>query len=191
MGQDGQRPRESASEAPGGALECHGGPEPAHLSARDRLHATVQDDLEALAAMDRPAMVALWLKLHGNPLSFPANHKFLRQLLAYRIRELAYGGLSEKTRKRLAEIAREEELERLGLKRQRRHVRPGTRLVRVWEGKSHTAEVTEDGFLYQNKKYRSLSVIAREITGTQWSGPAFFGLKTLKTRKAGNGRSAD
>ncbi len=56
-------------------------------------------------------------------------------------------------------------------------VKPGLRLVREWRGETHTVLVLEDGFEWNGKRRRSLSAIAREITGTQWSGPSFFGLK--------------
>jgi len=57
-----------------------------------------------------------------------------------------------------------------------RTLKPGARLIREWNGSSHIVEVVEDGFLWNGKRYRSLSAIARAITGTRWSGPRFFGL---------------
>jgi hypothetical protein len=56
-------------------------------------------------------------------------------------------------------------------------VHPGSRLIRVWRGETHQVTVLEDGYLYADKKWRSLSAIAKAITGTRWSGPVFFGLK--------------
>ena len=73
-------------------------------------------------------------------------------------------------------------------------LRPGVKLIRVWKGVSHHVLVTEDGFLWQDRSWRSLSVIAREITGTPWSGPVFFGLKKSKTgrnREQGNPGAED
>lgn len=61
-------------------------------------------------------------------------------------------------------------------------MKPGSRLVREWQGKLHEVSIRDDGFFYQDQKYRSLSAIARDITGTRWSGPAFFGLKEDATR---------
>ena len=56
------------------------------------------------------------------------------------------------------------------------HLRPGTRLVREWNGRTHVVDVSEDGFAFDGKTYRSLSAIAKRITGAHWSGPRFFGL---------------
>ena len=61
-------------------------------------------------------------------------------------------------------------------------MKPGSRLIREWQGKFHEVSVRDDGFVYRDREYRSLSAIARDITGTRWSGPAFFGLKETATR---------
>jgi Protein of unknown function (DUF2924) len=65
-------------------------------------------------------------------------------------------------------------------------IRPkaGTRIVREWQGRLHEVSVLENGFEYGGRTYRSLSEIAREITGTRWSGPAFFGMRKRETRRA-------
>ncbi|QNN68766.1 DUF2924 domain-containing protein [Thermomonas carbonis] len=65
-----------------------------------------------------------------------------------------------------------------------RRLKPGTRLLRAWQGKTYTVTVADPGFVYEGKTYGSLSVIAREITGTPWSGPVFFGLKKVASAKA-------
>lgn len=61
-------------------------------------------------------------------------------------------------------------------------MKPGSRLIREWQGKLHEVSVRDDGFVYRDRKYRSLSAIAHDITGTRWSGPAFFGLNEAATR---------
>jgi len=61
-------------------------------------------------------------------------------------------------------------------------MKPGSRFIREWQGKLHEVSVGDDGFIYRDRKYKSLSAIARDITGTRWSGPAFFGLKETATR---------
>jgi hypothetical protein len=113
----------------------------------------------------------------------PYNRRFLESRLAYRIQELAYGGLSEETIERLDAIA--DELE--GKKPKRRHLfqdRPmaGTRLIRDWRGTEHSVTVRQDDFEYKGRPYKSLSAIARLITGTQWNGLVFFGLKNTRVR---------
>jgi hypothetical protein len=113
----------------------------------------------------------------------PYNRRFLESRLAYRIQELAYGGLSEETVERLDALA--DELE--GKKPKRGHSlqdRPmaGTRLIREWRGVEHSVTVRQEDFEYQGRPYKSLSAIARLITGTQWNGPVFFGLKNTRGR---------
>ena len=114
----------------------------------------------------------------------PYNRRFLENRLAYRIQELAYGGLTPETIERLEAIA--DELEGKTPKRRSMLVkhRPiaGTRLIREWQGVEHCVTVREDDFEYQGRPYKSLSSIARLITGTRWNGWVFFGLKNQRTK---------
>jgi hypothetical protein len=108
----------------------------------------------------------------------PYNRRFLESRLAYRIQELAYGGLSEETLERLDALA--DELEgKAPKRRQSEALRPvaGTRLIRDWKGVEHCVTVRQDDFEYQGRPYKSLTAIARKITGTNWNGLVFFGLK--------------
>jgi hypothetical protein len=113
----------------------------------------------------------------------PYNRRFLENRLAYRIQELAYGGLSEETIERLDALADE-----LDGKKPRWHssleMRPiaGTRLIREWRGVEHCVTVRQQDFEYQGRPYKSLSAIARQITGTRWNGLVFFGLKSTRGR---------
>jgi hypothetical protein len=100
----------------------------------------------------------------------------MMRALAYRIQEIAFGGLSKSTLRRLATLAVEFESEgRIATPAQPR-IKPGARLVREWHGRTHAVVVTEEGFEFEGKLYRSLTSVAREITGAAWSGPRFFGL---------------
>ena len=114
----------------------------------------------------------------------PYNRRFLESRLAYRIQELAYGGLSEAALERLDAIA--DELEGKTVKRRRDAAvgRPiaGTRLTREWQGKEHSVTVRRDDFEYRGRAYKSLSAVARHITGTNWNGLVFFGLKNQGRR---------
>ena len=100
----------------------------------------------------------------------------MMRAIAYRLQESAHRGASKVTRRRLMTLAAEFEtggtIAPPGPK-----IKPGSRLVREWHGRTHTVCVTDDGFEFQGKSYRSLTKIARDITGAQWSGPRFFGLK--------------
>lgn len=109
------------------------------------------------------------------------NRRYLEGRLAYRIQELAYGGLKPETIERLEAIA--DELEGKGGKRRGAVLsRPiaGTRLIREWKGVEHCVTVRDDDFEYQGRPYISLSAIARAITGTRWNGLVFFGLKNQR-----------
>jgi hypothetical protein len=132
--------------------------------------------------MAYPALKEKWRSLYGTePPAYKREHMVRR--LAYRIQELAYGGLPDETKAELARIAEEDERQRQGARSDRRKpkdTRPlaGTRLVREWNGQRHEVTAIEGGFEYNGRKYRSLSAIAKAITGAHWSGPQFFGLRT-------------
>jgi hypothetical protein len=108
----------------------------------------------------------------------PFNRRYLESRLAYRIQELAYGGLKPETVERLQALADDLDDDRSNVRRQRTNSRPiaGTQLVREWQGVEHRVTGTDGGFLHQGKPYKSLSAIARAITGTRWNGLVFFGL---------------
>lgn len=112
----------------------------------------------------------------------PYNRRFLESRLAYRIQELAYGSLSEETLERLDALA--DEIEGKGNRRSMLANRPiaGTRLIREWDGAEHCVTVNHDNFEYQGRPFKSLSAIAKHITGTQWNGLIFFGLKNTRKR---------
>jgi hypothetical protein len=98
-------------------------------------------------------------------------------ILAYRMQEKEYGGLSHSARKRLRDIARSIASEKRPQKESQPDSEKGTRLLRSWHGVVHEVVVTDSGYQYRGKMFYSLSKIAKEITGTQWSGPLFFGTK--------------
>lgn len=114
----------------------------------------------------------------------PYNRRFLESRLAYRIQELAYGGLKPETIERLEALGEQLDGGNIVLRRTRADVKPinGTRLIREWQGVEHTVTVLQDGYEWQGRPYRSLSAIARAITGTRWNGWVFFGLKNQRGR---------
>jgi hypothetical protein len=109
------------------------------------------------------------------------NRRYLESRLAYRIQELAYGGLKPETIERLEALAGELE-GKSGRHRRAVGSRPiaGTRLIREWKGVEHCVTVRDDNFDYQGRPFQSLSAIARAITGTRWNGLVFFGLKNQR-----------
>jgi hypothetical protein len=114
----------------------------------------------------------------------PYNRRFLESRLAYRIQELAYGGLKANTVERLEALAGELDGADLARRRRMAKDRPiaGTRLIREWQGVEHCVTVLDDGYEYQGRPYQSLSAIARAITGTRWNGWVFWGLKNQRAR---------
>jgi hypothetical protein len=135
--------------------------------------------LAALKTAPIAALKARWRELFDTEPP-PYNRRFLEHRLGYRIQELAYGGLKPETVERLDALA--DELDGRLSRRRRIENRPisGTRLIREWKGVEHQVTVRDEEFEYQGRPYKSLSAIARAITGTRWNGLVFFGLKNQK-----------
>jgi hypothetical protein len=139
------------------------------------------DILPRLAALQTASTSALkqqWRQLFGKePPAF--SRTYLQSRLAYRIQELAYGGLRTETVTRLEALGERLDGGNIALRRIRTNGRPttGTRLVREYQGVEHTVTVLQDGFEYDGRPYRSLSAVARCITNTRWNGWTFFGLR--------------
>ena len=137
--------------------------------------------LAALSEMDAPELRAKWRRLYRSPPPKLLRRDLLELGVAWKLQERVLGGLSAATKRQLAELARTMS-EKSDLAKVRTiTLKPGARLVRDWNGETHEILVVEDGFQWRGKTWGSLSVIAREMTGTRWSGPRFFGLKTGQT----------
>ena len=124
-----------------------------------------------LETMDRAALLAAWSTVFGRPAPKGISRPFLRLFLAYELQARRSGGLSKPV---AAALTRGES--KAPAKPACAALKPGGRLIREWNGVTHVVDVTETGFLWKGKTWRSLSIIAREITGAHWSGPRFFGL---------------
>jgi hypothetical protein len=133
----------------------------------------------ALKASSTADLKRQWRELFGTEPP-PYNRRFLESRLAYRIQELAYGGLKPETIERLDALADELDGKSPIMRRIRTKDRPvaGTRLIREWQGVEHSVTVQDEDYEYQGRPYKSLSSIARAITGTRWNGWVFFGLKS-------------
>jgi hypothetical protein len=151
---------------------------------------TVSARLEALERMDYAALRREWRRLYRAEPPKRVARNLLMLGVAWKIQEQAYGGLGAATKRRLADLAKT--LERDGDVTRNRvaRLKPGARLVREWRGGSHTVIVRDDGFEWEGRHWRSLSAIARKITGVQWSGPRFFGL-TEKAKSAVDNEAAE
>ena len=137
--------------------------------------------LSALQTMSTSELRQQWRVLFATePPAF--NRRHLERRLAYRIQELAYGGLKPKTLKRLEALGEQLDGGSITRRRIRTDVKPitGTRLLREWQGVEQIVTVTADGYEWQGRPYQSLSSVARAITGTRWNGWIFFGLKNYR-----------
>jgi len=136
----------------------------------------VGNQLHSLSTLAMPEFWKLWDKHFKERPRYP-HRKQLESRLAYRLQEIADGGLSLKTRNLLEDIG--ERLSKIKTsKRLTTTLLPGTVLIREFDGIDYRVTVAIDGrFEFDGHKFKSLSAIAKQITGTQWSGPLFFGLK--------------
>ena len=141
--------------------------------------ADVLGRLAALKAATTPELKQQWHELFGTEPP-PFNRKFLASRLSYRVQELAYGGLKPATIARLEALGEQLDGGNITIRRIRADMKPiaGTTLVREYQGVEHRVTVRADDYEYQGRAFRSLSSIARAITGTRWNGLVFFGLKS-------------
>ena len=136
--------------------------------------------LTALNDLTAAQLRAEWRRLYrGQPPRL--SRDLLVRSIAYRVQELAHGGLSKATRRKLAALSAELQTNGSIAPAHNPSLRSGTRLMREWRGRTHTVIVTDDGFEYGGKPYTSLTKIAHTITGAHWSGPRFFGLNRKPT----------
>ena len=128
-------------------------------------------ELAALAELDRTALLERWRMAFGRDAPPRLSRTLMEKAIAYDLQVKAFGGLSARIRRTLRAVAKADGRSSLSKLPSR-----GTRLIRAWHGTVHEIEVLEDGYLWRGERHRSLSAIARAITGTRWSGPRFFGL---------------
>ncbi|WKB54350.1 DUF2924 domain-containing protein [Eleftheria terrae] len=137
---------------------------------------------EQIAQLPHLPMTELWARWDRLFDERPPHHNrtYIESRIAYRLQERAFGGLSPSVRRRLEAIGETGIIPRL-TQREANSLLPGTLLTRIYDGVEHRVVVRgHSDFEYQGRRYKSLSAIARSITGTQWSGPAFFGLKAAR-----------
>ena len=134
-----------------------------------------REALSRLPPLDLGELRELWCRLYKSEAAPRLSRDLLVRAIAYRMQEVASGGPRLELQRQLREIGLE--LQQTGRLRIRPRLKPGTRLMREWQGRSYEVLVLDDGFSWQGSHYRSLSVIARTITGTPRSGPLFYGLK--------------
>ncbi len=134
------------------------------------------DELAGLSALDRKELVEKWRSLYKTGPPVGSQNKFLLYAVAHRMQEKALGGLKPATRRFLEKAAQNNDASKQQLL-PTISIKPGTRMLREWHGVTYEVIILESRVLCNGKYYRSLSEVARYITGTRWSGPLFFGFK--------------
>jgi Protein of unknown function (DUF2924) len=135
--------------------------------------------IRSLPNLPKASLVELWKDNFGKEPG-RVRPELMLPILAYRIQERVYGGLSPNTNAKSQIIAASLRPQSRSRDEARQRFKSGTKLVREWKGKTHEVTLNDEGYHYLGKTYKSLSPIACEITGTRWSGPAFFGTKKVK-----------
>lgn len=137
--------------------------------------------LADLPKLSKTALRELWKQLFSTSPPLRVRRHLMIPILAYRLQEQAFGSLRAASRGRLCQLARAFESNSDAAVSSIPSIKPGTRLVRQWGDQVHLVNVESNGYEYQGARYKSLSEIARLITGTHWSGPLFFGIKSDQT----------
>jgi Protein of unknown function (DUF2924) len=138
------------------------------------------DKLKALPGLGREDLIERWMALYGGAPPPRTSRGLMIRAVAYKMQERVYGGLSSAARRAFANETPSAK------KAESPEIRAGTVLLREWHGVTHQVTIMKDGVLYRGKRHRSLSAVARVITGSRWSGPTFFGLNAK-----GSGRRHD
>ena len=164
-----------------------------------RIDEKLEREVAAVGGLSRQELTESWFKTYGCKPPKGVKRALLERSVAWHLQAKRLGGLSREAKMILQLSGRSKSAERASLNRLADHeassandgpdlrasnypsamrpkVRPGTRLLRDWNGRTHAVDVVEDGFVFDGKTYKSLSAVARRITGVRWSGPRFFGL---------------
>jgi hypothetical protein len=156
-----------------------------HISRTD--HEKLEAEIGSLTDLDNNELKKRWEALYETEAPARMKRDLLRHAIAYRMQERVLGGLKPATCRLLERIADDAGAHRPVKVRLSRKAGKGTILIRKWAGVDHQVEILEKGVLLGGKRYRSLSEVARVITGSHWSGPLFFGLKAQEQKEAGSG----
>jgi len=144
----------------------------------------IEAEIELLPSLSAKQLDERWRELYGTERPPRLYGALLIGILAYRLQEKTLGGIKPATRRLLRQVA--------GLPDERRaldaltkpRLKPGAVLLREWHGTTHRVTVLENGYDYRGQPFKSLSEVARRITGSRWSGPLFFGLKNREQSDA-------
>lgn len=134
------------------------------------------DYLASLPTLPRDTLVERWTAVFGRPPPKGMSRRLIERAVAYQLQAQALGGLKAGVLRKLKRHAAVRDTNSIDRNIASAQLAPGTQLIREWNGRNHTVEVTAAGLLWSGSTYRSLSAVAQAITGTKWSGPRFFGL---------------
>ena len=144
----------------------------------------IERELEILAHLPVAKLRERWRALFKTEPPSAFGPDLLRRKIAYHIQERAFGGLSSSIRRELEQLAKVISKASSGRIELPRRIKAGAVLIREWKSKTYRVTVHDDGFVFEEEKYTSLSEIARKITGVRWNGPRFFGLRNSAQRDA-------
>ena len=142
------------------------------------LHTDLEAKLTAIEKLELPELRTEWRRLYRKPPPHRLSRDLLIRGIAYKIQEAVHGGLSKPTLRRLKILSDQSASGARGKLERQAAFKPGTKLLREWNGTTHEVQVLADSFEWRGQTYASLTQIAKAITGAHWSGPRFFGLKT-------------
>lgn len=140
----------------------------------------IAQKISALSKLNLLGLREKWREAFGKPPPSGLKQDLMVRQLAWRLQEEAFGGHDRETLKLLESFSRQDGTKVVLFRR----LKPGTSVVREYQGVRHVVTISEGGFVWQDKTYASLSAIAREITGARWNGPRFFGLRAQDDGKA-------
>lgn len=139
---------------------------------------SIEQQLQSLATLSRTKLAGLWQQLFKDDPTRKIRRPLMIRFLAYRIQEQTHGSISAASERQLRRLAGAFASDSNSRMSSITRIRPGTRLVREWQHQVHLVNVEAAGYEYRGGRYKSLSEIARLITGTRWSGPLFFGIRS-------------
>jgi hypothetical protein len=139
--------------------------------------AVLEAEIGRLPALSLRELRDRWKTLFGHPAPKSLRRNFLARAVAYQMQVEAYGGLSVATKRRLREIANAVRTGDANAMIGSSRIKPGTQMIRQWQNTTHTVTALVEGFEWNGRTYKSLSAVANSITGTNWNGFAFFGIK--------------
>ncbi|MCL6270257.1 DUF2924 domain-containing protein [Sansalvadorimonas sp. 2012CJ34-2] len=157
------------------------------MADSDKVHETLAAQVAKIMTMNNTQLNHTWKELLGTDAP-PLHTKILRQRLAWKVQEKALGGLSDLAKKRLLQVKQSILKGKKTPRAKTCHLPAGTRLMREYQHEEHEVVVTNEGFEYRGQLYKSLTAIAKVITGSQWNGPAFFGLRKEQQKQSSRRR---